>query len=203
ESVGTLIKRISLPGGFSLTLRHGLPEEPELGSSVAVNGVCLTVTESKGDLFTVECYYETARKTTLSTLKTGSRVNLERTLKADGRLEGHLVQGHVSAVVPLLQTLPRGKGRELILGLPEEGRGALIREGSVALDGVSLTIAALTGRSLSVQLIGETLKRTTLGERRRGDLINLETDVLLRQQNTRTERINQNITMDRLVQWGY
>ncbi|MDC7220695.1 MAG: riboflavin synthase [Spirochaetales bacterium] len=202
EAMGRIKARKALPEGLELTIEHSLSEDPALGASVAVNGVCLTVTGGTVGVFKAECYYETVRKTTLNRLKPEAKVNLEQALRADGRLDGHIVQGHVSAVVPVIRTVSRGKGVELTVGLPSSGRDGLIQEGSVALDGVSLTIASLTARSLSVQLIGETLERTTLKNLRPGDLVNLERDVLLRDRESR-EIHKSNITMGRLAQWGY
>lgn len=204
ECLGTLAGRRSIPGGVSLRISHGFDQVLSLGASVAVNGVCLTVTEDKNGAFTAECYYETLNKTTLSALRTGSSVNLEQALRMDGALDGHLVQGHVSAVVRVLRKTPRGKGMELTVSLPENSQG-LVAEGSVALDGVSLTIAGLQAGSLTVQLIGETLERTTLMDRKTGDLINLESDFILRarHQDVLTNQNKESITMSRLAQWGY
>ena len=206
QSVGVIRGTRRIPGGFLLNIRHGFPSAPEKGASVAVNGVCLTVTEDRQGIFSAECYWETAQKTNLDRLKPGMNVNLEQSLRADGALDGHLVQGHVSSVVQVIRTLKRGRGLELTVSYPPEHSDALIPEGSVALDGVSLTIAGLGQGALSVQLIGETLEQTTLKERRPGDLVNMETDFLLRRHRLpgRSEKKKeQTITMGRLAEWGY
>jgi riboflavin synthase len=162
------------------------------------------VKEDKESVFTAECYYETLNKTALPRLRTGSSVNLEQALRMDGTLDGHLVQGHVSEVVRVLGKTPWGKGVELRVTLPVNRQG-LIPEGSVALDGVSLTIADLRSNFFSVQLIGETLERTILKQKKSGELINLESDLLLRarHQEMMTGQSKESITMSRMAEWGY
>jgi len=199
ESLGSLASTRSIPGGLVLSLRHDFTEPLPEGASVAVNGVCLTVLKDTGGIFTAECYWETLKKTALPGLRPGSPVNLERALRADGMLDGHLVQGHVTGTARVHRSAAKGKGRELTVTVPDAADPALIPEGSVALDGVSLTIASLQGAQLTVQLIGETLERTTLKDRRPGDTVNLETDFLLR----RRRAGQSNLTMSRLAQWGY
>jgi riboflavin synthase len=203
QSIGTIAGIRTIPGGKALQIRHDFIETLDAGASVAVNGVCLTVTEDRQGIFTAECYFETLRKSSLYRFRPGKRVNLEQALRADSRLDGHFVQGHVSAVVRVLRVIPQGKGTELTVSLPEKKEG-IIREGSVALDGVSLTIADLQPDSLSVQLIGETLERTVLKECKPGDPVNLESDLLLRAGNRGLqEREKERITMSLLAQWGY
>ncbi len=202
QNLGRLEGRRSIPGGELLRIRHGFKEPLAEGASVAVNGVCLTVTEDRNAVFSAECYYETIRKTALPFLKTGDPINLEPALAVNGILEGHLVQGHVSAVVRVVQAVKKGRGLKLTVSLPENRKG-LIQEGSVALDGVSLTIASLGADRLSVQLIGETLERTTLQFRKPGDPVNLESDLLLRGQQEQIEQKKETLTMGRLAQWGY
>ena len=205
QCIGELRSRRTIPGGVVLGIRHGFDEILPEGASVAVNGVCLTVISDRSGIFQAECYYETLEKTTLAGLPAGSKVNLEQALKLNGALDGHLVQGHVSGVVKVLGRVPRGKGIALSVALPERNRKGLIAEGSVALDGVSLTIADLEADRLTVQLIGETLERTTLKDRRPGDEINMESDFLLRGRGNIEihEENKETITMGRLAQWGY
>ncbi|QEN08991.1 riboflavin synthase [Oceanispirochaeta crateris] len=204
ECIGTLVARRPIPGGLSFRISHNFDKRLTQGASIAVNGVCLTVKEDKESVFTVECYYETLNKTALPRLRTGSSVNLEQALRIDGALDGHLVQGHVSEVVRVLGKTPWGKGVELRVALPVNRQG-LIPEGSVALDGVSLTIAELRSNFFSVQLIGETLERTILKQKKLGELINLESDCLLRAryQEVMTGQNKESITMSRMAEWGY
>jgi riboflavin synthase len=203
ESLGQILARRPLPGGIALIIEHDFSHTPAKGASLAVNGVCLTVTEARLNSFTAECYYETINKTTLSSLTTGTQVNLEQALRANSRLDGHLVQGHITAVIKVLRVISRGKGKEITLSLPSSGSEGLLPEGSVALDGVSLTIANLSPHSFSIQLIGETLNRTTLKDRRPGDRINMETDVLLRSRGEEAIIQRKTITMSQLTQWGF
>ena len=202
QNLGCLEGRRSIPGGELLRIGHGFSEPLAEGASVAVNGVCLTVTRDRMGIFTAECYFETIRKTALPFLRVGDNVNLEPAMAVNGILDGHLVQGHVTAVVRILQAVKKGRGLELSVSLPENRKG-LIQEGSVALDGVSLTIASLASDRLTVQLIGETMKRTSLQFRKIGDPVNLESDFLLRGQQEQVEQNKEKITMGHLARWGY
>ncbi|HXV92103.1 MAG TPA: riboflavin synthase [Pseudonocardia sp.] len=151
------------------------------GDSIAVNGVCLTVVDpggSTGGTFTVELVPETLRRTSLSAAATGTRVNLERAVPAGGRLGGHIVQGHVDGVGTLVSRSPGERSDELTFALPAELERYVVEKGSIAVDGVSLTVAAVAPGGFSVALIPTTLAHTTLGERLAGDTVNLEVDVV-------------------------
>ena len=163
-----------------------------LGDSVSVNGCCLTVAAVHGSTFTADLMTETLTRTTLGSQAPGDPVNLERALRASDRLGGHIVQGHVDATAEVLDH-HRGEHWDLLrIGLPQEIARYVAVKGSVALDGVSLTVVDVVdapntldvssvpgaGASLSVGLIPETLRRTTLGTRRPGERVNLEVDVL-------------------------
>jgi riboflavin synthase len=153
------------------------------GASIAVNGVCLTVVERDGDTFTADVMAETLRRSSLATLGAGSRVNLERPMAAAARFGGHIVQGHVDGVGRVLERVP-GENWELVrIAVPVELARYLVSKGSVAIDGVSLTVVDVdddgpAGPSLRVSLIPETLARTTLGRSPVGAVVNLEVDVL-------------------------
>ncbi|HNQ36032.1 MAG TPA: riboflavin synthase [bacterium] len=151
----------------------------EAGESVAVNGVCLTVTGT-GAAAEFDLSPETRRRTALGRLRPGDRVNLERALRLSDRLGGHLVTGHVDGVARILTVRRTGTGRELSVAFPGRLRPYLAVKGSVALDGVSLTIAGLTGAKLTVALIPFTLEQTTLGGKRPGETLNIEVDALAR-----------------------
>jgi riboflavin synthase len=149
-----------------------------LGESVAVNGVCLTVVGAAGGRLQFDVAEETRRVTTLGDLGTGDPVNLERPLKLDDRLGGHLVLGHVDAVGRVRDVRPEGDGRWMTVEVPPALRPFLVAKGSVAVDGVSLTVAGVAAAAFSVALIPHTLAVTTLGGRGPGSRVNLETDVI-------------------------
>jgi riboflavin synthase alpha subunit len=148
------------------------------GESVAVSGVCLTVVDVGPGRLAFELAEETLRVTTLGGLGTGDPVNLERPLRLDGRLGGHLVLGHVDGVAEVAAVQAEGEGVRLDVAVPDGLRPLLIPKGSVAVDGVSLTVAALAGDGFGVALVPHTLAVTTLGRRRPGDRVNLEMDVI-------------------------
>jgi riboflavin synthase len=151
------------------------------GDSIAVNGVCLTVIDPAGSTaatFTVELVPETLARSSLSGVARGARVNLERALPAAGRLGGHIVQGHVDGVGTLVARTPGERSDVLRFGLPPELARYVVEKGSIAVDGVSLTVAAAHADSFDVALIPTTLAHTTLGALRPGDTVNLEVDVV-------------------------
>jgi riboflavin synthase alpha subunit len=168
--------------GQGRRLRVAAPEDPAwqlaLGESVAVNGVCLTVVEAGAGRLAFDLAEETLRVTTLGELRTGDPVNLERPLRFDGRLGGHLVLGHVDGIGRVTAVGPEGEGARLEVEVPPGLRPFLIPKGSVAVDGVSLTVAGLADTAFAVALIPHTLEVTTLGQRRPGDPVNLEMDVI-------------------------
>jgi riboflavin synthase alpha subunit len=159
-----------------------VPDEPawrlELGESVAVSGVCLTVVEAGPGRLAFDLAEETLRVTTLGELGAGDPVNLERPLRFDGRLGGHLVLGHVDGIGRVTGIRPEGDGVWLEVEAPRGLRPLLIPKGSVTVDGVSLTVAGLEESVFAVALIPHTLAVTTLGRRRAGDPVNLEMDVI-------------------------
>ncbi len=149
-----------------------------LGASIAVNGACLTVVDVTGTELVFEAVRETLDRTSLGRLRTGSRVNLERALRADGRLDGHIVQGHVDDLGRVGALERRGEDVRLVIACRRELAQQLVPKGSVAIDGVSLTIAKLSDAGFEVALIPHTLAATNLGDREAGDPVNLEADVL-------------------------
>ncbi len=148
------------------------------GDSIAVNGVCLTVVEVHGDVFTVDVIKESLDRSSLGALAEGSAVNLERAVRADQRLGGHIVQGHVDGTAVLLSREPGDNWDNLRFSLPEELSRYVAEKGSIAIDGISLTVTTVDEGSFGVSLIPTTLKLTTMGERQVDDLVNIEVDVI-------------------------
>jgi riboflavin synthase len=148
------------------------------GDSVAVDGVCLTATAVNGEGFRAQAMEETLRCTTLGALAPGKRVNVELALRADGRLGGHIVQGHVDGAGTVSEVRDEGFSRVLAIEADPATLRLLVEKGSVAVNGVSLTVSALAERGFEVSLIPETIERTTLGRLAVGDRVNLEVDIL-------------------------
>jgi len=160
-----------------------------LGDSVSVNGGCLTVTRLEAGRFHFEAVRETLERTSLGALRVGGRVNLERALRADARLDGHIVQGHVDGTGRIRALERHGDDVRLFVDCGPEILDDLVEKGSVAIDGVSLTVVGLDASGFDVALIPHTLAATTLGERRPGDRVNLEADVLGKYVRRHVERL--------------
>lgn len=149
-----------------------------IGASIAVNGACLTVTEQRGSELVFDAIRETLERTSLGGVAVGSRVNLERAMRSDGRLDGHIVQGHVDASGRVRALERDGNDVRFIVDCDEAFAEQLVPKGSVAIDGVSLTVVEVERNGFDVALIPHTLRETTLGDREPGDPVNLEADVL-------------------------
>ena len=160
-----------------MTIR-GSVEDAALGDSISVNGVCLTVTEIMDGTFTADVMRETLDRSGLGELKPGAPVNLELSVRLNDRLGGHLVQGHVDATGTVLSREPSEHWDVVRISLPAPIARYVVEKGSIAVDGVSLTVSALGDDWFEVSLIPETLKRTTLGHRPPGETVNLEVDVI-------------------------
>jgi riboflavin synthase len=180
EELGTVAALESRPQGARLTVRCAVVlEDLQEGASIAVNGVCLTATALESDSYSADLAPETLRLTNLGALRSGSRVNLERPLSPTGRLSGHIVQGHVDGVGEFISLDSLGSDNWwLSIRVPKELDRYLVYKGSIAIDGISLTIASLESGVLSVAIIPHTYRNTTLGSYRPGARINLECDVL-------------------------
>lgn len=166
-------------GAMRLSIRADrVTQDLSIDDSVAINGVCLTVIEKTGNTFSVEAVQETLKKTTLDQLKIGEPVNLERAVRADSRLGGHFVQGHVDGLARVKSIVPQAGGKLFTFVVPEPLGKFIIPRGSIALDGVSLTIAEMQGLSIQVALIPHTLQVTTLGSKKAGDSVNVEVDMI-------------------------
>ena len=203
EELGTVL---SIQGGRlsvqCATVREDLTE----GASIAVNGVCLTAIGLRPDAFSADLAPETLRRSNLGDLRAGSRVNLERPLAPTGRLSGHIVQGHVDGTGELLGLEALGdENWWLRVRVPAELDPFLVFKGSVAIDGISLTIAALEAAVLSVTIIPHTYRNTTLGGYRPGARVNLECDILAKhvEKLLRKLDVRSPLTVEKLREQGY
>ncbi len=208
EQVGVVTAVRPLGGGRTLSIRAGgLDGGMRPGDSLAVNGACLTVTALGADSLDAEAVSETLSKTNLGALSVGSRVNLERAVPAGGRFDGHFVLGHVDCTTTVLRLEKRTESLLAAFALPEAARRYVVPRGSVALDGVSLTVARLERDSFTVSLIGFTLSATTLAELAPGRTLNLETDIIGKYVLGALESAGEGpaggLTEEKLRGWGY
>jgi len=181
ETLGRVARADLHDGGLRLALETGaLAGAPERGESLAVNGCCLTVVDARAGACVLDVVPESLSRTTLGALRPGDPVNLERALTLAQRLGGHLVQGHVDGVAEILEVLPEGEGRRLVLALPPELERFVAAKGSIAIDGTSLTVAAVRAHGCEIALIPHTLRVTISGHYRAGARVNLEVDLLAR-----------------------
>lgn len=178
EALGELAERAATPAGYRLRIATPLAAELALGDSLAVNGVCLTVVAATRDDVSADVGPETARVTTLGTLARGCRINLERPLRADGRFGGHFVQGHVDAVGRIEELRPDAEFHWLTVSFPSPLAALFVNKGSVAVDGISLTVAALHAGRFVVQVVPYTMDHTNLGRASVHDGVNLECDMV-------------------------
>lgn len=182
EEAGEIIEVVRLPDDAMRLVVRGpiVTQDAKHGDSIAVNGVCLTVTEARDATFAADVMRETLTRTSLTRAEPGTRVNLERAVTPATRLGGHIVQGHVDGTGSIVSRAPSEHWEVLRISLPEGLAPYLVEKGSIAVDGVSLTVSSLDpqGTWFEVSLIPTTLAVTTLGDRHPGDPVNLEVDVL-------------------------
>jgi len=178
EATGRIARLEPTAGGRRLRIEAPLAPELRAGESISVSGVCLTVTASDADGFSAEVSPETLRVTSLGSMAVGRGVNLERPLRADARLGGHFVLGHVDAVGRVAALRPDGECYWLDVEVPSALAPLLVSKGSIAIDGISLTVAALSQKAVGVQIVPFTWTSTTLKDARVGDAVNLEADVI-------------------------
>ena len=178
EAVGEVGEVKPTPAGFRLRISSALADELEPGASLAINGVCLTVIAADADGVHMDVSPETVRVTSLGGLKRGSLVNLERPVRADARMGGHFVQGHVDATGTIEDLRDEGEHHWLTVRYPSLLAPYLVRKGSVAIDGISLTVAGLDEERFDVQIIPFTWDNTNLRAARPKDLVNIECDIL-------------------------
>ena len=179
EEVG-VVKGINKTGtGALLKIKtEKIYSDVKIGDSVSVNGACLSAVEISGNILSFDAIPETLKRTTLSDLKANDFVNLERSVKADSRIGGHFITGHVDYKGKITDLVKKSEGAGFKISIPQEFSKFIVEKGSVALDGVSLTVAALSKEDFTVYLIPHTLKSTTFYRKKKGDLVNVETDII-------------------------
>jgi riboflavin synthase len=200
EEIGKVVSA----GGGELTIAASeVTAGMEAGASIAVNGVCLTVTNFDQNSFSVKVMPETLRRTNLGQLLAVDMVNLERALPLGGRLGGHLVEGHVDNVGRVVSITREGEARLINFYAPPEVMDYLVEKGFIAVDGVSLTVVNKNSGSFGVSVVDYTLKNTTLGHRRVGDTVNLEVDIIAKYVKQFSQAEKQGITIDFLEEHGF
>ena len=207
EELGSVTKMERLGDGGRLTIQcEKVMEGAKEGSSIAVNGVCLTAINLQAGSFSADLAPETMRRSNLGCLRPGSRVNLERPLSLQDRLSGHIVQGHVDGVGELLALEELGDDNWWMqLRIPKELDRYLVYKGSIAIDGISLTVAEVRGDIIAVTVIPHTYRNTTLGTRKPGETLNLECDVLAKHVEKLLGKLDVKpaLTIEKLREQGY
>ncbi len=180
QGVGEVIAIAKAQDSALITFASDLAADLAVGDSISINGVCLTATEVKENSFTADVMVQTLKLTTLGSLVSGSKVNTELATRADARLGGHIVQGHVDGVAKVVASEVGDKWQRFVVQIPESLRRYVVNQGSICVDGVSLTVGEIEDRTslVTLWLIPETSAKTTLGQRKAGDFVNIEVDVL-------------------------
>ncbi|HEX7342887.1 MAG TPA: riboflavin synthase [bacterium] len=178
-------------------------ESLQTGESIAVDGVCVTVEAFDKDGFRFAASSETLKRSTLRDKRSGDPVHLERALRLGDRLGGHLVQGHVDGMGIVNSLVPQGNGQDLTIEVPQELRHYVAEKGSIAIQGVSLTVAHLNSGLATVALIPETLRQTYLGKLKAGDRVNIEVDILAKYVESSLKRGENGISTEKLAEWGF
>jgi len=203
EEIGTIENITPDRGGYRIRVAApGIAAELRTDDSVAVNGMCLTVTATRGNTFSVDAVKESAERSTLKNWRSGQKVNLERGMPANGRFDGHLVQGHVDGTARLLKREQQGKSVVMTFETSEKLTALMVEKGSIALDGVSLTLTRAGRTDFSVALIPYSLEHTTLDALSAGDGVNVETDIIgkyIIKYTSDKKELNE----EALKKWGY
>jgi riboflavin synthase len=210
EDLGTVKRLDKTAEGASLVVEsRACASEAKIGDSVSVNGSCLTVIDAKNDIMRFDISSETLKKSNLGELKAGERVNIESSLKAGSRLGGHFVTGHIDTTGRIISKEPEGGFVKIEIELPKPFMPYLAEKGSVAVDGISLTVNSLKEASFTMMLIPHTLSMTTLGQKKRASTVNIETDILAKyvqkliNRPSRSSDISSNITSNFLQEHGF
>ncbi len=205
EEIGVVTDVKEIAGGKRITIKADeILNDLMIGNSINVDGACQTVVGKFSNTFSVETVGETLEKTTFMEFRPGRKVNLERAIKANGRLDGHFVLGHVNGVAKIHNWYPRGENYFLELGVPGPLLRYIVPEGSVAVDGISLTVARMRGGKPGINIIPHTARFTTLQYKKAGDSVNIEVDILMKYiERILTFNETRGITPDTLNTWGY
>jgi len=208
EELGAIRKISSVPDGARLEVSAAVVlEGAGTGDSIAVNGVCLTLVDQGPGWFAADVSAETLRRTSLKAARTGTRVNLERPLTPSSRLGGHIVQGHVDGTGAFIEARASGDGWVVRIGFPPELGRYIVEKGSIAVDGISLTVAALGDQWFEIAIIPHTWKATNLSSLERGAPVNLEVDVIAKYVERMLQawdgRSKNDLTLEKLKDLGY
>lgn len=198
--------RFSSTGGVVSVDIGPLAEGTKLGDSIAVNGVCLTVTKLAGTIADFDVSGETVSKSSIGKVKSAAKVNLERAMLAGGRFGGHIVQGHVDGLAKITAVEKKGDFVEIRFEPAAELLSEIVPKGSVAIDGISLTVAKIDHKGFSVAVIPVTLQETTLRSAKTGDIVNIETDIICKTIKRQLEKIagkGDSLTMDKFRELGF
>ena len=204
EEMGTVRRLNQSPNRCELELSASkVLEGTQIGDSIAVNGVCLTVTRLGEEHFTADVMPETLRRSNLGQLKPGSKVNLERAMAANGRFGGHIVAGHIDGTGKILAMQPEGNAVLVTISATPELLRYVVEKGSIAIDGISLTVAKVSHTDFTVSLIPHTGEETTLLKHRSGEIVNLETDIIGKYVEKLMQPKSNGVTMELLQQNGF
>lgn len=209
EEIGKMVRIQSGSAAGKIELKADkVLEDTKIGDSIAVNGVCLTVIELKGDGFVADVMPETLKRSNLGKLSPGSRVNLERAMAMNGRFGGHIVSGHIDGTGMIEKVWREQNAVWYTIHTPKELMRYIVEKGSIAIDGTSLTVAGVTEESFSVSIIPHTLGETVLGEKKANDVVNLENDIIGKyverlMEPRETEKAESAITKDFLLRAGF
>ena len=207
ETIGTVKSIHQDPAAMRLAVDLGeLADEAKIGDSIAINGACLTITKLVGSKAVFDVSAETLKKTALSKLKPASKVNVERAIKAGDRFGGHFVLGHIDGTAAITSIERQGRFTKMVFTADTELLVQMVIKGSVAVDGISLTIADMDSKSFTVVLIPQTLNETTLGQAKIADVVNIETDIIVKAVKKQLENIEpkaQKLSIDKLKELGF
>ena len=192
-------------GPLVVSLLNPLAAQVKIGDSIAISGVCLTVSKLSGNIASFDVSGESLEKSTLGKLNSGAKVNIELSMGPSDRFGGHFVLGHVDGTATIKSIEKHSQFADITFKASSELLNQMVIKGSVAVDGISLTIAQIDNESFTVAIIPETLKHTTLGDAKLGDIVNIETDIIVKTVKTQLEKIlpKKGLTMEKLRQHGF